>query len=678
MKQSNIIESIKQYKISSNMMYIISAFIGLTLFLIIYGPAVIDVTYDAWLYNCGEDISQHYIGWLYYRKSSWSFPIGLLDGITSPYRFSVIFMDSIPILAFIFKLLSPILPATFQYFGLYGVITFMLQGYMGAKIIYSKTEDEKSGLIGAMYFLTASVLYRRMFIHSALAFHPIILMSLYMFMNRKKINNTRKDFFLWSGLLVLAVSVHAYFFPMVLAFMIAYYLPDILTKKPWIVIIKIIVALILTVSVMYIWGYFYGNHDFNGGGFGTYNANLNTLINGQQTSFFAGLAGIRETDINGEAYGYLGFGMIILVIAAAIALFVEHKQERKGVNKKEILSICILIIVFLFVATFPVIRLGKYVLIDIHLPKIIENLCGTFRANGRFIWPIMYFVFAYAIICVFKYSKHRYLILILCLIIQVLDLTPLYRLSANYVDNMERMTTSLENTAWNELTGKKEIYFMYDPIGNGDMHSTMALGKYAVDNDMVMNDFYTARKDSSLILKQREQEKKKLCEGKADANKIYIFDQLPIEYLSGRTGLKIYYIDNIILGVTDEIDAEQLNLDSGINLMKYTKSVKYNAQGEVLENIVKPDDVTLNPGESVNIPVTLTGGKYYIEYGGSNLVNVTIDIESNGLREIKDYNVQVNCASLYMVLPQTSQITIKISNMDVYSVVLDNIKIKTQ
>jgi hypothetical protein len=97
------------------LMILVSSLLVVLSFALLYGFDIVNVTNDSWLYNEVGDMSQHYLGWLYYRKAPWSFPIGLQEGITYPYSFSVIYMDSIPIFALLFKMLSPVLPEVCQY-----------------------------------------------------------------------------------------------------------------------------------------------------------------------------------------------------------------------------------------------------------------------------------------------------------------------------------------------------------------------------------------------------------------------------------------------------------------------------------------------------------------------------------------------------------------------------------
>ena len=92
--------------------FLIGGLIGAVFFLMCYGWQILDVTNDGWLLS-GEDISQHYIGWKFYRASAWHFPIGQIDGILYPDTSCIVFSDSIPLFAIFFKLISPILPETF-------------------------------------------------------------------------------------------------------------------------------------------------------------------------------------------------------------------------------------------------------------------------------------------------------------------------------------------------------------------------------------------------------------------------------------------------------------------------------------------------------------------------------------------------------------------------------------
>ena len=70
--QGKILEWSKEHKIA--LLTILSGIIGAIVFILIYGIEVLNVTKDAWLCN-SEDLTQHYLGWVFFRESSWNFPI---------------------------------------------------------------------------------------------------------------------------------------------------------------------------------------------------------------------------------------------------------------------------------------------------------------------------------------------------------------------------------------------------------------------------------------------------------------------------------------------------------------------------------------------------------------------------------------------------------------------------
>lgn len=49
-----------------------SAIIGAILFIAIYGARILDPTYEDWLFQ-GGDLTQHYLGWTFFRMSDWDF-----------------------------------------------------------------------------------------------------------------------------------------------------------------------------------------------------------------------------------------------------------------------------------------------------------------------------------------------------------------------------------------------------------------------------------------------------------------------------------------------------------------------------------------------------------------------------------------------------------------------------
>lgn len=124
-------------KLSSNrkiVLFFAGGLLGVLAFLLIYGISPLDFTNDTFCRGgyVEKDIQQHYAGWLFYRQSDLRFPFCVTQNLNYPDGLSVAYTDSIPLFAAFFRLLSPILPDTFQYFGLFTLLCFFLQGAFGA------------------------------------------------------------------------------------------------------------------------------------------------------------------------------------------------------------------------------------------------------------------------------------------------------------------------------------------------------------------------------------------------------------------------------------------------------------------------------------------------------------------------------------------------------------------
>ena len=128
MREQIEMKSIRVYmekKISSKQFAVVlGGIIGIIAFLVIYGITPLDVTNDRWImagYN-ENDIIQHYAGWVAYRTSEWTFPIGIASNMAWGDGTVISYTDSIPWIAVICKIFTKVLPETFQYFGIYTLL----------------------------------------------------------------------------------------------------------------------------------------------------------------------------------------------------------------------------------------------------------------------------------------------------------------------------------------------------------------------------------------------------------------------------------------------------------------------------------------------------------------------------------------------------------------------------
>jgi len=119
-------KTLRVARILSKNPYVIFALgglMGFVVFTLTYGLKVVDPTNIEWLLG-GGDIKQHYLGWEFFRREDWSFPLGAIHQLAYPYGVSVTYTDSIPLMAIPFKLFSSVLPEHFQYLGIWGLLSY--------------------------------------------------------------------------------------------------------------------------------------------------------------------------------------------------------------------------------------------------------------------------------------------------------------------------------------------------------------------------------------------------------------------------------------------------------------------------------------------------------------------------------------------------------------------------
>ncbi|NDA64783.1 MAG: hypothetical protein EBX50_22570, partial [Chitinophagia bacterium] len=193
-----------------------------TAFLFIIGPNALIPTNIAWLSS--GDPAQHYLGWAFYRSSPWTNPIGLNPDYGMDISSSIVYSDSIPLMAILLKPFSAWLPATFQYLGLWALLCFVLQGYFAYLLIGRITKEPLLKILGAGFFIFAPAFLWRFGWHASLASQFVLLASLYL--NLIDVKMLDKNKLLLSWLLIIGVTalIHFYLLSMVCVLWFASYL----------------------------------------------------------------------------------------------------------------------------------------------------------------------------------------------------------------------------------------------------------------------------------------------------------------------------------------------------------------------------------------------------------------------------------------------------------------------
>ena len=105
-----------------------------------------------WLF-IGNDMSAHQTGWFFFKNDVWRFPIGSNPNFGDQIGNSIVYSDSIPLLAIIFKFFKFFTSDKFQYFGLWFLVCFFLQGILSFKLIDKLTNDKILSILSSIFFL---------------------------------------------------------------------------------------------------------------------------------------------------------------------------------------------------------------------------------------------------------------------------------------------------------------------------------------------------------------------------------------------------------------------------------------------------------------------------------------------------------------------------------------------
>lgn len=541
--------------------FCVGSLIGIIVFLACYGWKILDVTNDSWLLT-GQDISQHYIGWKFYRASAWHFPIGQIDGIIYPETSCIIFSDSIPLFAIFFKILSPILPETFQYFGIWGIATYLLVGGISAVIVRKSTESCWLCWIGSGLFCLSPYVFQRMYGHTALAGHWIILLAIGIWIYKPFFSTFRRKLAAWTGLLIIGSLVHIYFIPMIMVFMFGFCLQDLFENRGWKEdLVFAPMTVVADLIVLYAVGAFSKSGDYSDGGLGVYSANVNSLFNPNNYAKYLKTLPIRPGQ--DEGFGYLGLG-ILLLLGCALGIYIVYKvwckkdikqnfaKETKRMQIAFGCSMVVVLFIFLILAWSPEIVFGTKTVMRIHYPEFILKILSTFRASGRFIWCVGYLIMTFCMMAVCYYGKRAVAMICMfgALLVQIADMQNMILIKKNNVCQ-EKSLQTIQSAEWEKLAKGKDhlVILPFSTVWqNQGISAAYEMGDFAVDHGMTINYFPLARTDLEQIALNDAEYMAGAVDGVSRDETMYILDT---EEKGRNLGLDVYYVDGYYIGIAE-------------------------------------------------------------------------------------------------------------------------------
>ena len=502
--------------------------LGIIVFLLIFGVHIINPFQDDWIFqlSCNwktEDTLQHYFGWLYYRESPWQFPIGLISGMTAEDT-SIIYTDSMPILAVISKLISPILPETYQYFGIATMLGFALNGAFGGCLLRKGIKSKYLCIVLSIIFIIAPSLSEMAFVATSLTGQWTILAALCLWFYSPYKNNW-KNIVLWSALVFISMGLHLYIAAMVLAIFFVSIVADCIEEKKYVYsLIKFASVSLTVLFYLFVFGFFSGRYieeEFTNGNQG----DLLILFKPTDGEEYIGtmIFGANKMPL----CGYLGIGIILGFVTLLIMFIIIRKSPFPLGKVKLIMCIILMVGCFAFSVTTNVYFNGQHI-ITLELPDIINKLYGMFRINGRFIWIVMYLIDYFVLVGLYRIitaKPAQIIALFMVLLLQIIDCVGSIKAAYQRVHNgMDYKTSVMEEEE--KLIQEHDVIYIEDIWPGRQEYWDIIYASYR--NKKELSSFYLARENED-VKEKEERLKNDLQNGIVHNEVLYVFEKQELE-----------------------------------------------------------------------------------------------------------------------------------------------------
>ncbi len=541
----------------SRLVFIIPLIVGALLFIGVYGFRILNPTYVDWILNAGGDLTQSYYGWRFFRASDWHFPIGLMDSVCYPYLTSIIYIDSVPLFNLIFKVLSPVLPETFQFFGIWGLCCFALSAGIGSKIIHRLTGDAVGSVLASPIFALTTFVLQRLYVHTALGANWLILLCAYVVVVERGRKLSLKDCFIWAGVFSLGVGVNIYYLPILGVIMLLNVIFHLRSDAQLRWSISVFVASVGGTFICF-WQfgglYHLGSTGVDKINAGELSANINSFINPMQTGLyltgFSGILPTRSLVYSGqyEGYAYLGFGVMALCLFAFVGALIF--RQCKALDRRELVFVAVAFAALVVASCGVLVSFDDTVLFRIPYPHIFNKIWSTFRSNGRFIWGAWdVLVIAVLVGVLVKYPKiAARMIIVVCVVLQIVDLRGyVYHHRGLYGVRQETYDPAINLDDLNVLLYGVHHVQILNPNRMLKLSLYYDMGEAVLDNGCTINDFYYSRRDSSSIVEYDNEQRAALDSAQPDEDILYVFSSMS-EAHEYQDLLHLYFLDGLVFG----------------------------------------------------------------------------------------------------------------------------------
>jgi hypothetical protein len=498
------------------------------------------------------DAAQHYLGWAFFRHTpSSQFLLGLNPKLGLDVSSSIVFTDSLPLAALVFKPIALLTNSEVQYFGFWIWCCFVLQAYWALRLLRRHIVSPINLFLSSLFFVYSPILiYRTIhdgYGHIALASHFVILAALDLYIDEHRKNKS------WITLICVTILIHAYLVPMVIAIWLASlwvkHRNGSTTKRQAILHLFISFGFSLFTAVLV--GYTtLGTRIFIGDSRITPES-WNYIFRWQPlslvdsaTSYASGWSSIfhnqQELPGDNEGFSFLGTGVLAVVALFVLTWLLQGLFKHVDVQRVAIFAASIVAMgaffapsqvfsnfIFISIIVFVGMNLklalssqrcrslivvtallGIYSMTNrpgsgnrtwFEYPLFIglKSFTETFRTHGRFMWPL-YYTLILAILVVFnkQFSKRlASVVLVACFSIQVIDSRGAISIAHTRFNTEKEWSSPYTDKYWDVLANNYQNVIVYPPLQKDVAGEWISVGEFAARKNLGTNSFYFSRWD---------------------------------------------------------------------------------------------------------------------------------------------------------------------------------------
>jgi hypothetical protein len=414
-----------------------------------FGGFILPPSDTGWMLSgrIGPDPVQYWLGWTAFARDDWRWPPGANPGWGMELASSVFYSDSIPLLAFLFKALRPVVEVA-QYWGLWIYACGALQAVLAWGLMGRATREPLPRLAVAGLFVMQPLLLGRLGGHFALGGQFLLLIGLWLCVAPG--HGVRRGL-AWAALMAAAALVQAYILPMVGALWAADWLAraaDRDRRGGALIGVEALGVPAAGIAGLWVGGFFLLSGGF-GGTWGGYGKMQLDLLAPFDPGYWGALLPDIETAGHLEAgNSYPGLGALAVIGLGALAWLIGPR----GALRRHWALLLVLAGLLLLAVTHRV-AIGGQEFEVLPLPDWIVSRADALRASERFFWPVLYAALLGASVALVRGlgGKRAGFVLFAALMLQAVDLRPGFaRLQHYFMVQPPTVPLRLSDPFWTE------------------------------------------------------------------------------------------------------------------------------------------------------------------------------------------------------------------------------------